>query len=126
VPGDEYGASTYGARIADVYDEWFGLPTDTDQAVEFLAGMAGHGPVLELGIGTGRIALPLVERGIEVHGVDASEAMVAKLREKPGGDRVTVAMGDFADVGELQPAARLGLGVGWVVSMQSGEIVSIG
>lgn len=96
-----YGPSTYGDRIAGVYDQWFGLPTDTDQAVEFLAGMAGTGPVLELGIGTGRIALPLADRGIEVHGVDASEEMVARLREKPGGDRITVAIGDFADAGQL-------------------------
>ncbi len=88
-----------------MYDDWFGLPTDTDQAVEFLAGMVGDGPVLELGIGTGRIALPLVQRGIEVHGVDASEAMVAKLREKPGGDRIKVSMGNFADVGELVDGA---------------------
>ncbi len=101
----EYGPSTYGDRIAGVYDDWFGLPTDTDQAVEFLAGMVGDGPVLELGIGTGRIALPLVQRGIEVHGVDASEAMVAKLREKPGGDRIKVSMGNFADVGELVDGA---------------------
>jgi SAM-dependent methyltransferase len=98
---EEYGPSTYGDRIAGAYDEWFRLPTDTEEAVEFLAGMAGTGPVLELGIGTGRIALPLVERGIEVRGVDASESMVARLREKPGGDRVMVTMGDFADVGQL-------------------------
>jgi SAM-dependent methyltransferase len=98
---EEYGPSTYGDRIADVYDDWFGLPTDTEQAVEFLAGVAGTGPALELGIGTGRIALPLAARGIEVRGVDASEAMVAQLREKPGGESLEVAMGDFADVGEL-------------------------
>jgi SAM-dependent methyltransferase len=55
--------------------------------------------VLELAIGTGRLALPLAERGLEVRGIDASEAMVAKLREKPGGDRIPVTMGDFADVG---------------------------
>ena len=67
--------------------------------------MVGDGPVLQLGIGTGRIALPLVQRGIEVHGVDASEAMVAKLREKPGGDRIKVSMGNFADVGELVDGA---------------------
>jgi SAM-dependent methyltransferase len=100
VAGD-YTPSTYGERIAAVYDEWFGLPADTGPAVDFLAGLAGDGPVLELGIGTGRIALPLAERGVEVHGVDASEAMVAKLREKPGGDRLPVLMGDFADVGRL-------------------------
>jgi len=67
--------------------------------VEFLAQVAGPGPVLELGIGTGRIALPLAERGLEVHGIDASEEMVSKLRAKPGGDAIQVTIGDFADVG---------------------------
>ena len=93
----DYGPETYGDRIADVYDALYsGL--DTDGAVETLAQLAGKGPVLELAIGTGRIALPLAERGLEVHGIDASEAMIAKLREKPGGDRIPVTMGDFADV----------------------------
>ncbi len=55
--------------------------------------------MLELAIGTGRLALPLVERGLEVHGIDASERMVEKLRAKPGGDAIPVTMGDFADVG---------------------------
>ena len=55
-----------------------------DPAVDFLAGLAGHGAVLELGIGTGRIALPLARRGLRVHGIDLSEAMVARLRAKPG------------------------------------------
>ena len=67
--------------------------------MEFLAQVAGPGPVLELGIGTGRIALPLAERGLEVHGIDASEEMVSKLRAKPGGDAIQVTIGDFADVG---------------------------
>ena len=71
---------------------------DTDAAVAFLAELAGSGPVLELAVGTGRIGLPLVGRGIEVHGIDASEQMVARLRSKPGGERVHVTMGDFADV----------------------------
>jgi SAM-dependent methyltransferase len=93
-----YGPETYGDRIADVYDGLYqGL--DTEGAVETLASLADGGPVLELAIGTGRLALPLAERGLEVHGIDASEAMVAKLREKPGGDRIPVTMGDFADVG---------------------------
>ena len=93
----DYGPETYGDRIADVYDGLYsGL--DTDGAVETLAELAGAGPVLELAIGTGRLALPLAERGLEVHGIDASEQMVAKLREKPGGDRIPVTMGDFADV----------------------------
>ena len=94
-----YGPETYGDRIAGVYDafhEEIGL--DTEGAVDVLAELAGDGPVLELAIGTGRLALPLAERGLEVHGIDASEEMVAKLREKPGGDRIPVTMGDFADV----------------------------
>lgn len=95
---DRYGPETYGDRIADVYDTLHdGL--DTEAAVETLAALAGGEPVLELAIGTGRLALPLAARGLEVHGIDASEAMVAKLREKPGGDRIPVTMGDFADVG---------------------------
>lgn len=99
MPVDEYGPSTYGDRWAGIYDEWGGtLPLDTEQTVECLAALAGEGPVLELAIGTGRVSLPLAERGLEVHGVDASEAMVARLREKPGGDRIPVAIGDFADV----------------------------
>lgn len=94
---EEYGPATYGDRIAAVYDQAYErLPTE--QTVEFLAELAGPGPVLELAIGTGRVALPLAERGLELQGVDASEAMIAKLREKPGGDRIAVTMGDMADV----------------------------
>ena len=96
-----YDAATYGDRIADVYDAWYGEAAflETDEAVEALAELAGTGPALELAIGTGRIALPLAERGVEVHGIDASEAMVDKLREKPGGEAIPVTIGDFADVG---------------------------
>jgi SAM-dependent methyltransferase len=90
--------STYGDRIADVYDEEF-AELDPTEAVDVLAELARGGPVLELAVGTGRIAVPLAARGIDVHGIDASEAMVAKLREKEGGDRIPVTMGDFADVG---------------------------
>jgi hypothetical protein len=98
VPTDEYSPSTYGDRIADVYDAWPAVPTDAEEAAAFLAELAGEGPALELGIGTGRIALPLAGRGVEVHGIDASAAMVAKLKEKPGGDAISVTIGDFADV----------------------------
>lgn len=94
-----YGPQTYGDRIAEVYDEWFHPPTSAEDTVEFLAGLAGGGPVLELAIGTGRIGLPLAARSIEVHGIDASEAMVARLRAKPGGEDISVTIGDFADVG---------------------------
>ena len=67
-----------------------------DPAVGFLAELAGHGQALELGIGTGRIALPLAGRGVPVHGIDLSRAMVARLRDKPGGDAIGVTIGDFA------------------------------
>src|SRR4051794_1348800 len=96
----DYPAELYGDRIADVYDVFHAeIGLDTEAAVEVLAEFAGSGPVLELAIGTGRIALPLAERGLEVHGIDASERMVEKLREKPGGDAIPVTIGDFADVG---------------------------
>jgi SAM-dependent methyltransferase len=94
----DYDAATYGDRIAEVYDEWFGVPSDTEGTVAFLSDLAGPGPVLELGIGTGRVALPLAQRGYEVHGVDASEAMVGKLRTKTGSESIPVTIGDFADV----------------------------
>jgi predicted TPR repeat methyltransferase len=95
----DYGPETYGDRIAEVYDALYEHDLDTDAAVEALAKLAGPGPVLELAIGTGRLAIPLAARGIEVHGIDASEEMVARLRAKPGGADILVTMGDFADVG---------------------------
>ena len=95
-----YDASTYGDRIADVYDELYAEAAflETDSAVAKLAELAGEGPALELAIGTGRVALPLAARGVDVHGIDASESMVAKLREKQGGTTIPVTIGDFADV----------------------------
>jgi SAM-dependent methyltransferase len=91
-----YTAETYGEHVADFYDAWY---ADYDAAmIDVLAELAGAGRALELGIGTGRIALPLAARGVEVHGLDASPAMVAKLRAKPGGAQVPVTFGDFADV----------------------------
>jgi SAM-dependent methyltransferase len=94
----EYDASTYGERIAEVYDRWPSVPQNADAAAGCLAALAGRGPALELGIGTGRIALPLARRGLEVHGIDASPAMVARLRTTPGGETIPVAIGDFAAV----------------------------
>ena len=96
---DEYSDSTYGDRIAGIYDELYDELFDKDEVVDVLALLAGDGPALELANGTGRIALPLAARGIAVHGIDASEAMITKLRSKPGGDAIPVTMGDFADVG---------------------------
>lgn len=93
-----YEAATYGDGIAEFYDDLPTHPPDADAAAGYLARLAGSGPALELAIGTGRVALPLAAFGVPVSGVDASEAMVAKLRAKPGGDRIPVAIGDFADV----------------------------
>jgi SAM-dependent methyltransferase len=93
-----YGPATYGDRIAEQYDTWYATPAfDPAAAVRFLAPLAADGPALELGIGTGRIAVPLAAAGVEAHGIDASLAMVAKLRAKPGGDRIPVTIGSFAD-----------------------------
>ncbi|MFD6337329.1 class I SAM-dependent DNA methyltransferase [Streptomyces sp. NPDC060131] len=88
----------YATVFADEYDRWFGKPRVSGTTVDTLAGLAGTGPVLELGVGTGRIALPLRARGIEVHGIDGSAAMVDRLRAKPGGDAVPVTLGDFSEV----------------------------
>lgn len=89
----------FGPRVADRFDERYAYQADpavVGPIVDFLAGLAGDGAALELGIGTGRIALPLSQRGVPVHGVDLSEAMVAKLQEKPGADAIAVTIGDFA------------------------------
>ena len=97
----DFRESTYGDRIADVYDELYedlASPALVAPMVDVLANLAGGGRALELGIGTGRIALPLAGRGVEVHGIDASAAMVDKMRRKPGGGRIPVTMADFADV----------------------------
>lgn len=96
---EDYTASTYGDRIAEIYDERYleSFREDTEGAVAFLRELAGPGPALELGIGTGRVALPLMEAGVEVHGIDASEAMVTKLRAKPGGDRIPMTIGSFEE-----------------------------
>jgi SAM-dependent methyltransferase len=67
-----------------------------DPVVDFLAELAGDGTALELGIGTGRVALPLSARGVRVHGIDLSPAMVEQLRAKPGADEIDVTIGDFA------------------------------
>jgi SAM-dependent methyltransferase len=96
----DYGPSTYGEKIAGIYDRFVEpmIGATTTAAVEFLADIVGTGRALELGIGTGRIALPLAQRGVTAQGIDASQAMVERLREKPGGSAIPVTIGDFADV----------------------------
>jgi SAM-dependent methyltransferase len=89
----------FDERVAARYDEPGGemfVPEAIEPVVDLLAKLASDGRALELGIGTGRIALPLAQRGVPVHGIDLSRAMVAKLREKPGSDRIEVTIGDFA------------------------------
>jgi SAM-dependent methyltransferase len=89
----------FGERVAERYDETtvdrFD-PAIVEPVVDLLSELAGDGRALELGVGTGRIAIPLARRGVEVHGIDLSEAMVAKLRAKPGAEGIGVTIGDFA------------------------------
>ncbi len=95
VDEDGYFGEQVAARYDDPSAEMF-QPGVVDAAVGVLAELAGGGRALELGIGTGRIALPLARRGVAVHGIDLSRSMVAQLRAKPGGDAVDVTIGDFA------------------------------
>jgi SAM-dependent methyltransferase len=94
MPEDHFGEEI-AARYDDPSDEMFQAAA-IEPVVDFLAALADDGAAVELGIGTGRIALPLPQRGVEVHGIDLSSAMVARLRAKPGGDKIPVAIGDFA------------------------------
>jgi len=98
-PVDDERDGVFGESVAASYDdpanEMF-APEFLVQVTDVLAGLAGGGRALELAIGTGRVALPLVQRGVEVHGIDMSRAMVARLRAKPGGDAIGVTIGDFA------------------------------
>ncbi len=115
---DGYDAATYGDRFAEVYDDWYGDLTDAEACIDLIAELAarspaGHGAeghtgddtndddhdtgaVLELGVGTGRLAIPLAGRGLRVVGVDASPAMLAHLAAKPGGEQVEAVLGDMA------------------------------
>ncbi len=89
----------FNEHVAERYDERYAYLTDpavVDPIVAFLADLARDGAALELGIGTGRIALPLAQRGVRVHGIDLSKAMVARLRGKPGAEQIGLTIGDFA------------------------------
>jgi SAM-dependent methyltransferase len=88
---DERVAARYDEFAAEMFD-----PIVVDPVIDFLAELAGSGRALELGVGTGRIALPLARRGVPVHGIELSRAMVAKLRAKPGGKEIDITIGDFA------------------------------
>ena len=89
----------FGEPVAERYDEStadLSVPAAVDPVVDFLVDLCFDRAALEFGIGTGRIALPLSQRGIRVHGIDLSEAMVSRLRAKSGADQIGVTVGDFA------------------------------
>ena len=88
---DERIAARYDETSGDMFD-----PASVDPVVDLLVKLVGEGRALELAVGTGRIALPLSQRGVPVHGIDMSTAMVEKLREKPGGEDIGVTIGDFS------------------------------
>lgn len=110
-----YDATTYGERFADVYDDWYQGISDASACAALvaeladLAGDAGGGPVLELGVGTGRLAVPIAELGLEVVGVDASPAMLDRLAAKAGSLPIEGLLGDFVapPVGERRFAVAL-------------------
>lgn len=94
MPVDRFDGRTavqYDMALSEMFE-----PRILDPTVDFLADLAGDGAVLEFGVGTGRVALPLSERGVRVHGIDLSPAMLEQLRAKPGSDVVEVTVGDFA------------------------------
>src|SRR5438132_461197 len=89
---------SYGRSFADVYDAWYSDVSDVEATVERIASLAGAGRVLELGVGTGRLALPLAHAGVAITGIDASIEMLDALRTKDGTDRALVALGDMAEL----------------------------
>jgi SAM-dependent methyltransferase len=96
LPEDHFGEDVAERYDGDPEHDPMFSAAMIEPVVDFLVQRARGGPVLELGIGTGRIAIPLAERGVQVHGIDLSEAMVARLQAKRGGDRIPVVIGDFA------------------------------
>ena len=100
-----YDESTYGDSFADVYDEWYRNVSRIDATVDRLRAIGGDGPFLELGVGTGRLAIPLAATGASVTGVDSSEAMLSKLAEKDPSGSVTAVLGDMVDELPVGPFA---------------------
>ena len=102
----------FGGEVAARYDDVHAEMFDSERlavTVDVLARLAGERPALELGVGTGRIALPLAERGVAVHGVELSRAMVEQMRAKPGGAAIPVTVGDFATTRVETPPGGFGL-----------------
>lgn len=106
---DGYTDSTYGDAFADVYDEWYAGISDVATTIDLLVEIAGavpSAPVLELGVGTGRLAIPLAAKGLTVVGLDSSSAMLAKLAANDNTGSVSVCLGDMVDD---QPSGPFGL-----------------
>jgi SAM-dependent methyltransferase len=120
----DYDPTAYGGAVADVYDELYESLFDTEGAVRCLRELAGGGPVLELGVGTGRLALPLAAGGLRVHGVDASEEMLARLRAKPGGSQVETTLADFSSlkIGERFALAFIALNTIFALPSQDAQV----
>jgi SAM-dependent methyltransferase len=115
-----FNASTFGELNADDYDELHD-PGTTGATVRLVSELAGDGSILELAIGTGRIALPLAQAGHRVSGIEGSPEMVAKLREKPGSDAIDIAVGDFADVDIKGPFDHVFLVFNTLFNLQNQE-----
>jgi SAM-dependent methyltransferase len=114
-----WDAQTYGSRWSEIYD---GLPwPKPDDAVRVLAELAGDGPALELGIGTGRIAVPLTGCGVDVHGIDTSDAMISKLRLKPGGENIPVTVANISSFSLKQDYSLAFLVLNTIFALQSQE-----
>ena len=92
-----YHDQSYGDGFADVYDDWYADISDVATTTATLHDLAAGGRVLELGVGTGRLAIPLAATGLEVHGLDTSTAMLERMAQKPGGASVQVVAGDMVD-----------------------------
>lgn len=93
----DYGPKTFGKLNAEDHDELHD-PRTKEKTIALIAELAGWGRVFELAIGTGRVAVPLAQRGVMIEGMDASPEMVAKMREKPGGVAIPVTIGDMAEL----------------------------
>ena len=105
-----YEPGTYGARYAAEYDAWHANFMDTEGALTALAKLAGDGPVLEFGSGTGRLAVPLAEQGLDVSAIEIAPEMVEQMLAKPGGERVHPVLGDLTEVHlHLHPGGRFAL-----------------
>lgn len=91
--------SIYGDTFAEVYDDWYADRSNSESIVNFLATLVGSGDALELGVGTGHVAIPLAARHVTVFGIEGSPSMMAQLRAKEGSEKISVVLGDFADVG---------------------------